>query len=34
MAATDMHAATENLLDAVFSVRPVPRLYNEGQLQK
>jgi hypothetical protein len=28
---TDTHATTEDLLEAVFSVRPVPRLYNEDQ---
>jgi hypothetical protein len=32
MAATDMHAITEELLEAMFSVRSVPRLYNEDQL--
>jgi hypothetical protein len=32
MAATDTHATREELLEAVFSVRFVPRLYNEGQL--
>jgi hypothetical protein len=32
MAATDMHTTTEEMLEAVFSVRSVPRLYNEGQL--
>jgi hypothetical protein len=26
------HATTEELLEAVFSVRSVPRLFNEGQL--
>jgi hypothetical protein len=31
-AATDKHAAIEELLEAVCSVRSVPRLYNEGQL--
>jgi hypothetical protein len=31
-AATDTHATTEELLEAVFSVRSVLRLYNEGQL--
>jgi hypothetical protein len=31
MAATDMHT-TEELLEVVFSVRSVLRLYNEGQL--
>jgi hypothetical protein len=33
MAATDMHATIEELLEAVFSVRSVPRLYNEGRLR-
>jgi hypothetical protein len=32
MAVTDMHATTEELLEAVFSLWSVPRLYNEGQL--
>jgi hypothetical protein len=32
MAATDKHATTEELLEAVFSVRSVPRLYTGGQL--
>jgi hypothetical protein len=32
MATTDMHETTEELLDAVFSVWSVPRLYNEDQL--
>jgi hypothetical protein len=32
MAATDTHATIEELLEAVFSVLSVPRLYNEGQL--
>jgi hypothetical protein len=32
MAATDTHATIEELLEAVFSVRSVPRLYNESQL--
>jgi hypothetical protein len=32
MAATDKNATTEELLEAMFSVRSVPRLYNEGQL--
>jgi hypothetical protein len=31
MAGTDMHATTEELMEAMFSVRSVPRLYNEGQ---
>jgi hypothetical protein len=34
MAATDMYATTEELLEAVFSARSVPRIYNEDQLQK
>jgi hypothetical protein len=32
MAATDMQTTTEELLEAVFSVRPVPKIHNEGQL--
>jgi hypothetical protein len=32
MTATDTHATIEELLEAVFSVRSVPRLYNEEQL--
>jgi hypothetical protein len=32
MAATDMHATIGELLEAAFSVRSVPRLYNEDQL--
>jgi hypothetical protein len=32
MAATDTHATVEELLVALFSVRSVPSLYNEGQL--
>jgi hypothetical protein len=32
MAVTDTHATTEELLEAVFSVRSVTRLYNEGKL--
>jgi hypothetical protein len=32
MAATDMHVTTEELLEALFSVRSLPRLYKEGQL--
>jgi hypothetical protein len=31
MTATDMHT-TQELLEAVFAVRSVPRLYNDGQL--
>jgi hypothetical protein len=29
---TDMHATIKELLEAVFSVRSLPRLYNEGQV--
>jgi hypothetical protein len=32
MAATYIHARIEELLEAVFSVWSIPRLYNEGQL--
>jgi hypothetical protein len=32
MAATDTHATIEELLDAVFSVRSVSKLYKWGQL--
>jgi hypothetical protein len=32
MAATDTYATIKELLEAVFSVWSVPRLYNEGQL--
>jgi hypothetical protein len=32
MATTDTQATIEELLEAVFSVLSVPRLYNEGQL--
>jgi hypothetical protein len=32
MAAADTHATTGKLLEAMFSVRPLPRLYNDGQL--
>jgi hypothetical protein len=32
IAETDTHARIEELLGAVISVRPVPRLYNEDQL--
>jgi hypothetical protein len=32
MAATDMHATMEELLEAVLSVRSVPGVYNEGEL--
>jgi hypothetical protein len=31
MAATDAHATKEEMLEAVFSVRSVPWLYNEEQ---
>jgi hypothetical protein len=31
-AATDTQAKTKELLEAVFSMRSVPRLYNEDQL--
>jgi hypothetical protein len=33
MAATDTYATIEELLEAVFCVRSVPRLYNEDQLR-
>jgi hypothetical protein len=33
MAATDAHAAIDELLKAVLSVRSVPRLYKEEQLR-
>jgi hypothetical protein len=32
MAATDTHTTTEDLLEVVFSVRSMLRLYNAGQL--
>jgi hypothetical protein len=32
MASTNMHATTAELLENVFSVRSMPRLYNEAQL--
>jgi hypothetical protein len=32
MAATNTNATIEELLEAVFSVRSVQKLYNEGQL--
>jgi hypothetical protein len=32
MAEIDPHATIEELLEAMFSVRSVPRLYNEDQL--
>jgi hypothetical protein len=32
MAATYTHGTMNELLEVVFSVRSVPRLYNEGQL--
>jgi hypothetical protein len=31
MAATNMHATIEEVLEAAFSVGSVPRLYNEDQ---
>jgi hypothetical protein len=31
MATTDTHATMKELLEAVFSVQSVPRLYNEDQ---
>jgi hypothetical protein len=34
MAATDTHATIEEQLEAVFSVLPVPRLYNEDHLSR
>jgi hypothetical protein len=34
MAARDTHATIEELFEAVFSVRSVPRLYNKGQLSE
>jgi hypothetical protein len=33
-AATDIYATTEKLLEAVFSMQCVPRLYNEHQCDK
>jgi hypothetical protein len=33
MAATNKHGTIEELLEAVFSVRSMPRLYNEQQLR-
>jgi hypothetical protein len=33
MAETDEHATMEELLEAVFSERSVPRIYNEKQLR-
>jgi hypothetical protein len=33
MASTDTHATIQELLEAVFCVRSVPRLHNEGQLR-
>jgi hypothetical protein len=33
MTSTDKHETIEDLLEAVFSVRPVPRLRNEKQLR-
>jgi hypothetical protein len=32
MAATDMHATIDDLLEAEFSVGSVPKLYNKDQL--
>jgi hypothetical protein len=32
MAATDTHATINEMLEAVFSVQSVPRLYDEDQL--
>jgi hypothetical protein len=32
MVETNTHVTIEELLEAVFSVRSVPKLYNEGQL--
>jgi hypothetical protein len=32
MAAADTYATVEELLEAVFSMQSIPRLYNEGQL--
>jgi hypothetical protein len=32
MGAIDTHATKEELLEAAFSVRSVPRLYNKNQL--
>jgi hypothetical protein len=32
MAAKDTHATIEDLLETVFSLRSVPRLYNEGKM--
>jgi hypothetical protein len=32
MASTDTYARIEELLEAIFSVQSVPRLYNEGQM--
>jgi hypothetical protein len=32
LAATDKQATTEELLEAVFTVQSMPRLYNEDQL--
>jgi hypothetical protein len=32
MATADIHTTIEKLLEAVFFMQPVPRLYNEGQL--
>jgi hypothetical protein len=32
MATTDLHGTTKEVLEEVFSVRSMPRLYNEDQL--
>jgi hypothetical protein len=32
MATTEMHATIEGLLEAVFSVQSIPKIYNEDQL--
>jgi hypothetical protein len=32
MGTTDMHATTQELLEALFPVQSVPKLYNEGRL--
>jgi hypothetical protein len=34
MAATDIHATTEELLGQLFSVRSMPKLYKEDQLSQ
>jgi hypothetical protein len=33
-AATNQHATKEELLEAVFSIRSVPRIYSEDQREK